>query len=88
MPQPLYPPRKDPVPIAQEAGGLQSWSGRVRKISPQPGFDPQTVQPVASQLYRLSYPSSHDPKYHNYNFSDYLSQQELTETEGPLDNQN
>jgi hypothetical protein len=25
-----------------------SWSGQVRKISPLPGFDPQTVQPVVS----------------------------------------
>jgi hypothetical protein len=30
-------------------GGPQGWSGRVRKISPQLGFDPRTVQPVASR---------------------------------------
>jgi len=29
--------------------GLHGRSGRVRKISPPPGFDPQTVQPVASR---------------------------------------
>ena len=28
--------------------GPQGRSGRVRKISPSPGFDPRTVQPVAS----------------------------------------
>jgi len=28
--------------------GPQSCSGQVRKISPTPGFDPQTVQSVAS----------------------------------------
>jgi hypothetical protein len=28
--------------------GPQGRSGRVRKISPLPGFDPRTVQPVAS----------------------------------------
>jgi hypothetical protein len=28
--------------------GSQGRSGRVRKISPLPGFDPRTVQPVAS----------------------------------------
>jgi len=30
-------------------GGLQGRSGQVRKISPPPGFDPRTVQPVASR---------------------------------------
>ena len=30
-------------------GGLQGRSGRVRKISPPPGFDPRTVQSVASR---------------------------------------
>jgi hypothetical protein len=29
--------------------GPQGRSGRVRKISPPPGFDPRTVQPVASR---------------------------------------
>jgi hypothetical protein len=28
-------------------GGPQAQSGQVQKISPPPGFDPQTVQPVA-----------------------------------------
>jgi hypothetical protein len=28
--------------------GPQCRSGRVRKISPSPGFDPWTVQPIAS----------------------------------------
>ena len=28
-------------------GGPQSWSGRLQKFSPPPGFDPRTVQPVA-----------------------------------------
>jgi len=27
----------------------QGWCGEVRKISPPPGFDPRTVQPVASR---------------------------------------
>jgi hypothetical protein len=48
-PQPLYP-GKDPVPIVQMLGGPQGWSGRVRKISPLPGFDPRTVQPVVSRI--------------------------------------
>jgi hypothetical protein len=29
--------------------GPQGRSGQVRKISPPPGFDPRTVQPVASR---------------------------------------
>ena len=28
--------------------GPQGWSGQVRKISPPPGLDPRTVQPIAS----------------------------------------
>jgi len=31
-------------------GGPQGRYGRVRKISPTPGFDPRTVKPVASHL--------------------------------------
>jgi hypothetical protein len=30
-------------------GGGQSRCGRVRKISPPPGFDPRTIEPVASR---------------------------------------
>ena len=47
--QAALPPGKDPVPIVQEAGGPQGRSGRVRKISPTPGFDPRTVEPVGSR---------------------------------------
>jgi hypothetical protein len=39
-----FTPEKDPVPIVQEAG-----SGRVRKISSPPEFNPQTVHPVVSR---------------------------------------
>jgi hypothetical protein len=48
-PRPPFTPTKDPIPIVQEAGGPQGRSGQVRKISPPPGFDPRTVQPVASR---------------------------------------
>ena len=37
--RPIYP---------RERPGTRSRSGRLRKISPPPGFDPRTVQPVAS----------------------------------------
>ena len=51
--RPYLTPRKDPVPIVQEAGWA---SGRAENLAP-PGFDPWTVQPVAQSLYRLSYPT-------------------------------
>jgi len=48
-PRPLFTTGKDPVPIVQEAGWAQGRSGQVRKISPLPGFDPRSVQTVASR---------------------------------------
>jgi len=49
MPQLLFtPPEKTRYPLYSRLGGPQGWSGQVRKISPAPGFDPRTVQPVAS----------------------------------------
>ena len=48
-PRPLFTPWKDPVPIVHEAGWAQGRRGQVRKISPPPGFDPRTVQPLASR---------------------------------------
>jgi len=35
--------------LYRRQGGPQTQSGEVRKISPPPGFDPRTVQPVASR---------------------------------------
>ena len=48
MPRPFLAPGKDPVPILQEAGWAPGpvWTG-VENLAP-PGFDPWTVQPVAS----------------------------------------
>jgi hypothetical protein len=43
------PPGKTRYPLYRRLGGPQGRSGRVRKISPPPGFDPQTVQPVVSR---------------------------------------
>ena len=42
------PPVKTRYPLYRRLGGPQGRSGRVRKISPPPGFDPRTVQPSAS----------------------------------------
>ena len=42
--------------LYRRLGRPQGRSGRVRKISPQPGFDPRTVLPLNESLYRLSNP--------------------------------
>jgi hypothetical protein len=42
------PPGKTRYPLYRRLGGPRGWSGQVRKISPPPGFDPRTIQPVAS----------------------------------------
>jgi hypothetical protein len=36
-------------PLYRRRGGSQGWSGQVQKNSPPPGFDPRTVQLVASR---------------------------------------
>jgi hypothetical protein len=41
--------KENRYPFYRRLGGPQGQSGRVRKISPPPGFDPQTFQPVASR---------------------------------------
>jgi hypothetical protein len=40
---------KTRYPLYRRLGGPQGRSGQVRKISPPPGFDPRTVQPVVSR---------------------------------------
>jgi hypothetical protein len=42
------PPGKTRCPLYRRLVGPQGRSGQVRKISPPAGFDPRTVQPVAS----------------------------------------
>jgi hypothetical protein len=48
------PPGNTRYLLYRKLGGPQGPSGRVRKISPPPGFDPQTVHPLAQSLYQLS----------------------------------
>ena len=43
------PPGKARYPLYRRLGRPQDRSGLVWKISPPPGFDPWTVQPVASR---------------------------------------
>ena len=49
MPRPLFTLGKDPVPDVQEAGWAPGpvWTGAENHAPP--GFDPLTVQPVASR---------------------------------------
>jgi hypothetical protein len=42
-------PVKTRYPLYRRLVGSHGRSGRARKFSPPPGFDPQTVQPVASR---------------------------------------
>jgi hypothetical protein len=44
-------------PLYRRLGGLQRLSGRVRKISFPPGFDPRTVQPVANSYIEYAIPA-------------------------------
>ena len=55
-PRPHFTPRKDPVPISQEAVWVPGpvWTGG--KSRPHRDSS-RTVQPVAQSLYRLSYPA-------------------------------
>jgi len=51
------PPKKTRYPLYKRLGGPQGRSGRVRKISPPPGFYPRTVQPVASSYTDYAIPA-------------------------------
>jgi hypothetical protein len=48
-PDRFTPGKETRYPLYTKLGGPQGRSERVQKISPPPGFDPQTVQPVASR---------------------------------------
>ena len=48
-PDALPPGNETRYPLYRKLGGPQGRSGRVRKISPTPGFDPRTVQPETSR---------------------------------------
>jgi hypothetical protein len=49
-PRPLFTLVKTRYPLHRRLSGPQGWSGQVGKISPPPGLDPRTVQPVATEL--------------------------------------
>ena len=52
------PPGKTRYPLYRSLGRPQGRSGRLRKISPPPGFDPRTVQPVASRYTDCAIPAT------------------------------
>jgi len=51
------PPGKTPYQLQRRLGGPQGRSGRVQKISPPPGFDPRTDQPVPSRYTDCAIPA-------------------------------
>jgi hypothetical protein len=58
-PRPHLPPGKTRYSLYRRLGGLRSRSGRVRKISHPPGFDPRTFQPVASRYTDYAIPAAY-----------------------------
>jgi len=44
-------------PLYRMLGGPQGWSGRVWEISPPLGFDPWTIQPIASRFIDCAIPA-------------------------------
>ena len=65
-PAPL-PTSKDPVPIVQETGWAPRtiWTGVENLAPPLPGFDPRTVQPVASRYTDWAIPALYIYMYIN-----------------------
>jgi len=51
------PPRKTRYPLYRRLGETQGRSGRIWKISPPPGIDLRTVQPVASRYTEYTIPT-------------------------------
>jgi hypothetical protein len=43
-----FPGKQTQYPLYRRLGSTQGWSGWVQKISPPPGFDTWTIQPIAS----------------------------------------
>jgi hypothetical protein len=59
------PGKETRYPMYRRLGWPEGQSGRVRKISPPPGFEPRTIEPRSESLYRLSCPG---PQFHAYSF--------------------
>jgi hypothetical protein len=61
-----FTPGKTRYPLYRWLDGPQSRSGRVRKISLPPGFDPQTIQPIASSYNDCVIPALNRNEYQEY----------------------
>jgi len=57
------PPGKTRYPLYRRLGGSHSRFGQVRKISLPLGFDPRTVQPLASRYTDCDIPAPYFVKY-------------------------
>jgi len=82
----LLPPEKIRYPLHRRLVGPHGWSGQVWKMSPLPGFDPRTIQPVANRytnwatqptIYIYIYIYSTQP------FRKYLYSLSITQTRSP-----
>ena len=60
---------RNSIPILQGSGGPQGRSGRMRKKSPIPGFDPRAVQPAASSCADYTFPVQNRTKLPKGNLS-------------------
>jgi hypothetical protein len=59
------PGKETRYPLYRRLGGPQGRSGRLPKISPPPGFDPRTVQPVASRYTDYAIPAHVGPVFNS-----------------------
>jgi hypothetical protein len=57
------PASKTLYPLYRRLSGPQGRYGRMRKVSPPQGFDPRSVQPVASPYTDLVIPAPKIPRY-------------------------
>jgi hypothetical protein len=57
-PRPLYPEGKTRYLLCRRLGEPQGRSGRVRKISPPPGFNPRPFQTVESRYTDCAIPAN------------------------------
>jgi hypothetical protein len=57
---------KTRYPLYRRLGESQGQSGQVRKILPPPGFDPRTIQPVASRYTDYATRPTDNSYYHHH----------------------
>jgi hypothetical protein len=58
-PDHFTPGKETRYPLYRRLGGPQGWSRPVLKISPPPGFNPWTIQPVASRYTDYAIPANY-----------------------------